>query len=90
MPSRIVKGHSRIVKTRSGSICLFPTKDGKIHVTRKSDGFSKIFYLALLTPQEALTLEAALNDMIIELEDIKDGKGLEPFRVHRSDDVAGA
>lgn len=73
MPSRIVKGHSRYVVLQNATIGLFPMVDGKIHVTRKArDG--KIFYLATLSQTEALALEAAINDMIIELESIENAE----------------
>lgn len=78
MPSRIVKGHSRIVVLQNATIGLFPMVDGKIHVTRKTrDG--KIFYLATLSQTEALALEAAINDMILELEGIQTKKRVDPL-----------
>lgn len=70
MPSRIVKGHSRYVVLQNATIGLFPLIDGKIQVTKKTrDG--KIFYLATLSPESALALQAALNDMLLELEVIE-------------------
>ena len=55
MPSRIVKGHSRYVVLQNTK----KTRDGKI------------FYLATLSPESALALQAALNDMLLELEVIE-------------------
>ena len=72
MPSRIVKGHSRIVVVPQASynLGLFPTENGYINITKRScNGYLQL--VATLSPESALALQAAINDMILELESIE-------------------
>ena len=76
MPSRIVKGHSRFVVLQYGKLGLFPTKDGWIQISKKERN-GRLFFVAMITPEEALALQAALNDMFLELEAIEQQKAAE-------------
>lgn len=78
MPSRIVKGHSRIVVVPQASynLGLFPTENGYINITKRScNGYLQL--VATLSPESALALQAALNDMLLELEVIEQQKAAE-------------
>lgn len=71
MPSRIVKGHSRIVVVPQASynLGLFPTENGYINLTKRShNGYLQL--VATLSPESALALQAAINDMLLEMEKI--------------------
>ena len=59
-----------IVKTRTGigyeQLRLWPTNKGNICLTRRTSG-GKSLAMITLTPSEALALQAAINDCLLQM-----------------------